>query len=379
MRFNCSDTHDMVLAEGSPGVACEAEGKFYYHVRYPCGPDKMYNTCGLDALCRLRHPHLQRASHLYVDDTSCTLLLPVYTRTLRMLLGKHLSIREKLARLFPLLSALAFLHSNQICHGHICSAAVLFCADHVWLCDLLECTRGSPEAERKDVVDLGHVFSQVLHEDAPFRAESPAAASATQLLNAMLDTSSRLSAAELCNFPAFDHCRKKYCTWLELRPADPAAFDEDHRLQVKSFLNHVGRRFPRLSLSHVFRAVTAAKRCQGVAGTEELLYCLLYMSLRCCGPLDADAFCADAEGKTSLASLKHLQLPIIRHCDGVLWTNHVYEDCLNKHQVERAYFELLLSYDDSALANVDPEFYGQFLGPAVRVLADWTQEDIADI
>lgn len=377
MRFNCSESHELSADAGPGGVSCEADGKFFYCVRYPCGPDKMYNTCGLDALCRLRHPHLQRPAHIHVDATSCTLLFPVYTGTLKMLLGKYYSTQDKLTRLYPLLSALAFLHNNKICHGNIGPESVMFCGEHAWLCDLCECVRDTCESQaaRKDIVDLGHVFAKVLNEDG-----AKPSARATQLLNSMMDTSSPHTAEDLCYFPAFDHCRKQYCTWLELRPAEgPEAFDEDHRLHLKAFLLHASQKFTQVPLAHLFRAATTAKRCQGVAGSDTLLYCLLFMSLRTCGPLDAAEFCAAAEGRVTVEQIKHLQLPIVNACDGVLWTNHAYDACLNKDQAERAYFGLLLSYDVTALANVDPESYGQFLGPAVRCVCEWTQGDVADL
>lgn len=378
MLFNCSDTHVLAATSDTPGVVCEVEGRYYYSVRYPCGPDKMYNTCGLDALCRLRHPHLQRAVHLYADDTACMLLFPVYTGTIKALLGKHYSIADKLARLYPLLSALAFLHANKVCHGHIGVESVLFRGDHVWLCDLAGCTRDAGPGFRRDIVDLGHLFARVLHEE-PAPGNVVPHSKATHLLNTMLDSSDTHTAEELCYFPAFDHCRRQYCTWREVRPAAPLdRFDEDHRQQLKLFLHTCAKNFAQVPLAHLFRAATAAKRCQGIASTETLLYTLFYMSLRTCAPLDVQEFCAQADGAVAADDIKHMQLPIIRACDGVLWTNHVYDDCLNKDQVERAYFELLLAADVSALASADPELYPHFLGPGVRCLEDWTQGDIAD-
>ena len=381
MLFNCSDTHVLEVTGAASDTACEADGRYYYCIRYPCGPDKMYNTCGLDVLCRMRHPHLQRAEHLHVDGTACVLLLPVYTGTLKRLMRKQFSIADKLARLFPLLSALAFLHRNRVCHGSIDERAVLFSGDHAWLCDLSKCSYGTGDA-RRDIVDLGRVFASVLYEEGvPAFPSTRAESASLQLLGVMLDSANAHTAQELCCFPAFDHCRENYCTWLETRPASPpAAFDEDHRQQLKAFLHCAATRFPEIPLAHLFRVAAAAKRCQGVAGTEALLYTLLFMSLRTGGPRDPAAFCAlvDAEGVTA-DEIKHLQLPIIKACDGVLWTNHVYDCCLNRDQVERAYFSLLLAADPATLANADPELYPHFLGPAVRCVSEWTQGDVADL
>lgn len=372
--FDCSQTHVIETKDETNENMCKLDGKDYFFYTYPCKKNKLYDCVGLDVLCRFDHPNLQKALHLYIQDGKCNVLLPMYTGTLGMLLGKFYGVRQKLKAVYPLFSALGLLHRNNISHGSIQYESCLYFNDTINLCDLSNCKYDDPSGYKKDIMALGGLLLYLYYENENMEVitETSENSDFYSLVTCMLDPEDTHTCDELTYFPVFDGIRYNIeSNTMRNVNITPRTYDNQYREDIKAFVNQIRTLYPTTDVKHLFRTVTTAKRCGSVAiATPLLLKIIFYMSA---APESVVVYCK----KVSIQydDLKHYQLPVIQAVSGSLWYSQAADCCLSLEHYEICYFDIMLSKSENDILMLDPKQFKYYLGPGIA-LKSCTQDDL---